>query len=119
MEYQHTPKTGKFQNGKSRYFEMKLNTHQKPENSKMENPVILKQNNKGKTLIIFFVCFSSVAEMMIDESDSDFDNMHEHDEYSHSEIIHRCNFGSKLQTSHQCMPIDTNMPTTPTGLEYM
>ena len=28
-----------------------------------------------------------------DESDSDFDNMHEHDEYSHSEIIHRCNFG--------------------------
>ena len=30
-----------------------------------------------------------------DESDSDFDNMHEHDEYSHSEIIHRCNFGSK------------------------
>jgi hypothetical protein len=30
-----------------------------------------------------------------DESDSDFDNTHEHDEYSHSEIINRCNFGSK------------------------
>lgn len=30
-----------------------------------------------------------------DESDSDFDNMHKHDEYSHSEIIQRCNFGSK------------------------
>ena len=28
-----------------------------------------------------------------DESDSDFDNMHEHEEYSHSEIIHQCNFG--------------------------
>ncbi len=31
-----------------------------------------------------------------DESDSDFDkNMHKHEEYSHSEIIHRCNFGSR------------------------
>ncbi len=30
-----------------------------------------------------------------DESDSDFDNTHKHDEYSHSEIINRCNFGSK------------------------
>ena len=29
-----------------------------------------------------------------DESDSDFDYMQEHEEYSHSEIIHRCNFGS-------------------------
>ncbi len=30
-----------------------------------------------------------------DESDSDFDYMQEHEEYSHSEIIHWCNFGSK------------------------
>lgn len=30
-----------------------------------------------------------------DESDSDFDNMHQHDEYSHSEIINQCNFGSE------------------------
>jgi hypothetical protein len=30
-----------------------------------------------------------------DESDSDFDNMHKHEEYSHSEIIHRCNFSSR------------------------
>ncbi len=30
-----------------------------------------------------------------DKSDSDFDYMHKHEEYSHSEIIHRCNFGSK------------------------
>ena len=30
-----------------------------------------------------------------DESDSDFDDIQEHDEYSHSEIIQRCNFGSK------------------------
>ncbi len=28
-----------------------------------------------------------------DESDSCFDNMHQHDEYSHSEIINQCNFG--------------------------
>jgi hypothetical protein len=28
-----------------------------------------------------------------DESDADFDSMHEHEEYSHSEIIHQCNFG--------------------------
>jgi hypothetical protein len=30
-----------------------------------------------------------------DKSDLDLDNMHEHDEYSHSEIINRCNFGSR------------------------
>ncbi len=30
-----------------------------------------------------------------DESDLEFDNMPEHDKYSHSEIINRCNFGSK------------------------
>ncbi len=30
-----------------------------------------------------------------EESDSDFHNMHQHDEYSHSEIINQCNFGSK------------------------
>ncbi len=28
-----------------------------------------------------------------DESDADFDSMHEYEEYSHSEIIHWCNFG--------------------------
>ncbi len=28
-----------------------------------------------------------------DESDADFDSMHKHEEYSHSEIIHQCNFG--------------------------
>jgi hypothetical protein len=28
-----------------------------------------------------------------DESDVKFKSMHEHEEYSHSEIIHRCNFG--------------------------
>jgi hypothetical protein len=27
-----------------------------------------------------------------DESDADFDSMHKHKEYSHSEIIHQCNF---------------------------
>ena len=30
-----------------------------------------------------------------DESVSSFDNMHQHDEYSHSEIINQCNFGSE------------------------
>ncbi len=28
-----------------------------------------------------------------DESDVEFDSMQKHEEYSHSEIIHRCNFG--------------------------
>jgi hypothetical protein len=28
-----------------------------------------------------------------DESDVKFNSMHEHEEYSHSEIIHQCNFG--------------------------
>ncbi len=28
-----------------------------------------------------------------DDSDLDLDNMYEHNEYSHSEIINRCNFG--------------------------
>jgi hypothetical protein len=28
-----------------------------------------------------------------DESDVEFDSMHEHEEYSHSEIIHQCNYG--------------------------
>ncbi len=30
-----------------------------------------------------------------DESDVKFDSMHEHEEHSHSEIIHQCNFGSR------------------------
>jgi hypothetical protein len=28
-----------------------------------------------------------------DESDADWDSMHKHEEYSHSEIKHQCNFG--------------------------
>ncbi len=41
----------------------------------------------------FFCCRDD--DWSDDESDSDLDNMHEHDEYSHSEIINRCNFGSR------------------------
>ena len=56
-----------------------------------------------------------------DESDSDFDNMHEHDEYSHSEIIQRCNFGSKhlinarllTQTCLQHQPDSSTRDATP------
>ena len=43
--------------------------------------------------LFFFYCRD--YDWSDDESDSDFDNMHQHDEYSHSEIINQCNFGSK------------------------
>jgi hypothetical protein len=43
--------------------------------------------------LLFFCCRDDVWSD--DESDSDFDNMHQHDEYSHSEIINQFNFGSK------------------------
>ncbi len=45
-------------------------------------------------LFLFLFCCRD-DDWSDDESDSDFDNMHKHDEYSHSEIINRCNFGSK------------------------
>ncbi len=56
-----------------------------------------------------------------DESDSDFDYMQEHEEYSHSEIIHRCNFGSKhlinaclsSKTSLQYQPDSYSLDATP------
>jgi len=43
--------------------------------------------------LLFFCCRDD--DWSNDESDSDFDNMHQHDEYSHSEIINQCKFGSK------------------------
>ena len=51
-----------------------------------------------------------------DESDSDFDNMHHHDEYSHSEIINQCNFGSEhlinaLLSSQTCLPNQADSST--------
>ncbi len=42
--------------------------------------------------LLFFCCRDD--DWSDDESDSDLDNMHEHDEYSLSEIINRWNFGS-------------------------
>ncbi len=45
-------------------------------------------------LFLLFFCYRD-DDRSDDESDSGFDNMHKHDEYSHSEIINRCNFGSK------------------------
>ena len=79
MEYQnkstHT-QYGKFRKGKTRYFETKY---------------------YAWTLTFLFLLFFFIREdeWSDDESDLDFDNMHEHDEYSHSEIINRCSFGSK------------------------
>ena len=43
--------------------------------------------------MLFFYCRD--YDWSDDESDSDFDNMHQHDEYSHSEIINQCNFRSE------------------------
>ncbi len=43
--------------------------------------------------LLFFCCRDD--DWSNDDSDSDSDNTHEHDEYSHSEIINRCNFGFK------------------------
>jgi hypothetical protein len=45
-------------------------------------------------LFISFFSHYSDEDWNDDESDSDFDYMHKNEEYSHSEIIHRCNFGS-------------------------
>jgi hypothetical protein len=41
--------------------------------------------------LLFFCCRDD--DWSDDESDSEFDNTYKHDEYSHSEIIKRCNFG--------------------------
>jgi hypothetical protein len=43
-----------------------------------------------------------------DESDSDFNYMHKHEEYSHSEIIHQCNFGSK-HLFNACLSSETSL----------
>ena len=51
--------------------------------------------NTYQNLFLFSFRWSDDDWSNADESDSDFDNMHEHDEFSHSEIIHWCNFGSK------------------------
>ena len=47
------------------------------------------------TSLFFLFFFQRDDDWSDDESDLDFDNMHEHDEYSHSEIINRCSFGCK------------------------
>jgi hypothetical protein len=44
-------------------------------------------------LFLYFF-FIRDDEWSDNESNLDFDNIHEHDEYSHSEIINRCSFGS-------------------------
>jgi hypothetical protein len=59
-----------------------------------------------------------------DERDSDFDYMHKHEEYSHSEIIHRCNFSSRhlinvhlsSETSLQCQADSYSHDATPQRL---
>jgi hypothetical protein len=64
----------------------------------MEYVDIQKQKLHVMDTDYFLVCMSFYYrddDWNDDESDSDFNNMHEHEEYSHSEIIHRCNFGSK------------------------
>ncbi len=63
----------------------------------MEYVDILKQKIHIMDTDYFLVCMSFYYRddnWNDDESDSDFNNMHNHEEYSHSEIIHRCNFGS-------------------------
>ena len=65
----------------------------------MEKPVFFSTKQQGRHTDHFLFLFSFHCRdddwSSDDESDSDFVNMHEHDEYSHSEIIQRCNFGSK------------------------
>jgi hypothetical protein len=73
----NVPQNGKFQNGISCYSKTKYHTW----------TLILM------FFLLFFCCRDD--DWSDDESDSDFDNMHQHDEYSHSEIINQCNFGSK------------------------
>jgi hypothetical protein len=59
------PKTGLFLTGKTRHFEPKLNTPENRTIPEWKNPFFSQYHNKGKTLIIFFFYFPSVAEMMI------------------------------------------------------
>ena len=43
-----------------------------------------------------------------DESDADFNSMHKDDEYSHSEIIHQCNFGFR-HLINACLTAETSL----------
>ena len=53
----------------------------------------MNTDSNGFFCLLFFYCRD--YDWSDDESDSDFDNIHQHDEYSHSEIINQCNFGSE------------------------
>jgi len=94
---------GKFQNGISRYFQTKYHTKHLinvPQNGKFQNGISRYSKTKYHTwtlILMFFLLFFCCRDYdwSDDESDSDFNNMHQHDEYSHSEIINQCNFGSK------------------------
>jgi len=44
-------------------------------------------------IFLFFYCRD--YDWSDDESETYFNNMHQHDEYSHSEIMNQCNFGSE------------------------
>ena len=62
----------------------------------MEIPMIFETKYHAWKLTIFYLFFCYRDNDWSDvESDLDLDNMHKHDEYSHSEIINRCNFGSR------------------------
>jgi hypothetical protein len=59
-------------------------------------------------LFISFFSHHSDDDWNDDESDSDFDYMHKNEEYSHSEIIHRCNFGSS-HLINACLSSETSL----------
>ena len=65
----------------------------------MEKPGLVSTTHQVRNTDVFLFLFSFRYRdddwSKEDESDSDFDDIQEHDEYSHSEIIQRCNFGLK------------------------
>jgi len=89
----------------------------KMENSKMEYLIIPKRcitHEHWFFFLLFFNCRD--YDWSDDESDSDFNNMHQHVEYSHSEIIIQCNFGSKhlinaCLSSQICLQIQADSST--------
>ena len=91
----------------------------------MEKPGLVSTTHQGRNtdhfLFLFSFRYRNDDWSNDNESDSDFDNMHEYDEYSHSEIINRCNFGSNhlinarlfTQTCLQHQPDSSTRDVTP------
>ncbi len=68
-------------------------------------------------MFISFFSHYSEDDWNDDESDSDFEFMNENEEYSHSEIIHRCNFGSDHLINAR-LSSETSLPYQPDSFSH-